>query len=299
MAQPTYIGRFAPSPTGPLHLGSLTGALASYLDAKANNGVWLVRIEDLDPPREIPGSANAILHSLETHGLNWDREILYQSDRHHAYREILDKLTQRKLTFYCSCSRRELREAGNTIYPGTCRKKQLTSSENAALRLRINNQHITIEDLFQGPLSWELEDQVGDFIILRRDGLFAYQLAVVVDDIHQGVTHVVRGTDLLDSTPKQAYLYSLLDKNCPQFGHFPVIVDEFNNKLSKQAKAQALNNSDWRRNLLNALAALGQKLPPTLSQESPLHILKWAVEHWSRNLVSKRTYIKQSNLPNL
>ena len=210
----SYIGRFAPSPTGPLHLGSLFTALASYLDARANHGRWLVRMEDIDPPREIPGAADTILRQLENHGLHWDDSVLYQSQRLRAYQQAVADLVDKQLVYYCQCTRARLRSL-NGIYDGHCRsQKLLTADSNAtkssAIRILVPDLTITWADLIQGPCSENLAKSCGDFIVVRRDGLFAYQLAVSVDDGYQGITHIIRGDDLLDSTPRQIYLLGQL-----------------------------------------------------------------------------------------
>ena len=232
-----YIGRFAPSPTGLLHIGSLIGALASYLDAKANQGLWLVRMEDLDPPREMSGAASAILQSLEDHGLAWDGEVLWQSQRHDAYRQVIDDLLLANKAFYCTCSRSDLQE-NKGIYQGRCRGCITPpSAQDFAVRLQVGNKPIAFNDAIQGHFSQQLERDVGDVVLQRKDGFFAYQLAVVVDDAYQGINHVVRGADLLDSTPRQIHLQRILAYVTPQYTHFPVITNKHGTKLSKQTFA--------------------------------------------------------------
>src|SRR3954469_20414140 len=275
-----YTGRFAPSPTGPLHMGSLIAALASWLDARAAGGRWLVRMEDLDRPRVLPGADDAILDALSRLGLQWDGEVVYQSKRHDLYRRALERL--RPDTYWCSCSRREIADSslglatdGAPIYPGTCRHG--TKGDRRALRLRTNAETIIFEDRVQGRQEQVLERAVGDFVLYRADGLFAYQLAVVVDDADQGVTDVVRGADLLDSTPRQIYLQRLLGMPTPRYLHVPVAVDAGGEKLSKQTGAQAVDAS--MATLRNALRFLRQPEAASLGE---------AVRNWTPALISSR-----------
>ena len=220
-----YVGRFAPSPTGPLHFGSLVAAVASYLQARVQGGRWLLRVEDIDPPREQPGASDDIIKALDRHGFEWDGGVHFQSASDEAHRTALDSLVERELAYRCRCSRRELLDAKRgslgAIYPGTCR----TGCEpgDAAIRLLTNDSEIVFEDALQGRISQRLESQSGDFVIRRRDGLIAYHLAVVVDDEIQGVTEIVRGIDLMDSTPRQICLQQLLGYRTPQYVHVPVI----------------------------------------------------------------------------
>jgi len=238
-----YIGRFAPSPTGPLHIGSLVAAVASWLDARAAGGRWLVRIEDLDRPRCVPGAAEEILRSLERLGLGWDGEVVHQSTRQNLYRDALQRLQGH--TYWCNCTRREVADSslglaadGAHIYPGTCRAAGLATGR--ALRLRTDGAEIGFTDRVQGRQSQVLERDVGDFVLYRADGLYAYQLAVVVDDAAQGVTDVVRGADLLDSTPRQIALQRLLGLPAPRYLHVPAAVNAAGAKLSKQTGAAAI-----------------------------------------------------------
>lgn len=237
-----YIGRFAPSPTGPLHLGSLVAAVGSYLHARAHNGQWLVRMEDVDEPRTVRGAADGILCTLEAHALHWDGPILYQSTRKDAYQAALDTLKQSGQAFPCACSRRNLIDGA---YPGTCRNG-LPPGKTAR--------------------SWRFSG-AGDFILLRADGCFSYQLAVVVDDAHQGITDVVRGEDLLDSTPGQIALQKALSLPTPRYAHLPIVRNERGNKLSKQTHAPALDSSRAPQNLQTALAFLGLNVPPTVPRD--------------------------------
>lgn len=275
-----YIGRFAPSPTGPLHAGSLIAGLASYLDAKANEGIWYVRMEDLDPPRESPQAASEILLTLETLGLNWDGEVLYQSQRQTAYQEALDFLTDKNLCFACDCSRQQIQAAGG-IYPGTCRNRTLSADTIQAVRCRVKPIRINFQDKFQGEQSQLLNKDVGDFVIKRKDDFFAYQLAVVVDDAFQNITHIIRGTDLLDSSCRQIYLQTLLDYPTPVYGHLPVIVNHLGQKLSKQRFATPVDASVPQKLLITGLNYLRQDLDPDLVACAKEDILQWAIEHWN------------------
>ncbi len=285
-----YRGRFAPSPSGPLHFGSLTSALASYLDAKANNGEWLVRIEDIDPPREVEGSDKLILDSLVAHGMQWDKDILYQSSRSQAYEEALIQLASGALIFYCSCTNKLLKKyrekssvgesiLANGVYPGICREHSRYQSE-CSLRLKISNQIFLFHDAVYGLISQDLNTEVGDFILKRRDGLYAYQLAVVIDDIYQGITDIVRGVDLLDSTPRQLYLYQCLNAQAPNYKHLPLALLPDGKKLSKQTGAKALDNAKAAQNIFAALQFLGQAPPDELLSESVENLIKWGVKHW-------------------
>ena len=274
-----YTGRFAPSPTGPLHMGSLVAALASWLDARAAGGRWLVRMEDLDRPRVMPGAADAILDGLARLGLNWDGEVVYQSQRDDLYRAALERIETH--TYWCGCSRREIADSslglavdGAPIYPGTCRAA--TSGTRRALRVRVSDT-IAFDDRLQGRQVQALERDIGDFVLYRADGLFAYQLAVVVDDAEQGITDVVRGADLLDSTPRQIYLQRLLDLPTPRYLHVPVAVDARGEKLSKQTGAQPIQPS--MTTIRCALRFLGQPEATSLDE---------AVRNWNPALISRR-----------
>ncbi len=281
-----YIGRFAPSPTGPLHFGSLTAALASYLDARANQGKWLVRVEDLDPPREPPGSAELILQQLQDLGMSWDDEVLYQSSRLDAYEEVLNQLRDEGRCYPCDCTRPQIREMG-LVYNGACRERATNVKKPFALRIRTDSREIAFEDEIQGRLAQKLEADVGDFVIRRKDGLFAYQLAVVVDDEFQDITHVVRGWDLLDSTPRQIYLQKLLNYRTPRYMHIPVIVDETGQKLSKQAFAPSIQTDRASEAIFSALTFLGQTPATEIAKESPVVQLEWAISNWDSHAVAK------------
>jgi glutamyl-Q tRNA(Asp) synthetase len=255
-----YVGRFAPSPTGPLHFGSLVAALASYMEARSAKGKWLVRMEDLDKPREQPGAADAILRSLEALGLHWDGAVEYQSRRLGLYRDALSKLKPH--TYPCGCARSEISDSalaidGARVYGGTCRAGLAAGKTARALRIRAHGE-IRFSDRVQGPRTQLLERDVGDFVLWRSDGQFAYQLAVVVDDAAQGVTHVVRGADLLDSTGRQIFLQQRLGYPTPRYLHVPVAVNEAGQKLSKQTGAPAVDATKPGEALERAFAFLGQ-----------------------------------------
>jgi glutamyl-Q tRNA(Asp) synthetase len=289
------IGRFAPSPTGPLHFGSLLAALASYLEAKKSQGKWLVRMEDLDKPREMKGAAEDILRTLEAYGLYWDGEIVYQSKRNDLYQSALNQLNVDKRTYACICSRKEIQDSAinsqigieGIIYPGTCREKHITKTPHA-IRVKTLDQNISFEDMIQGHITQNLAKQIGDFVIKRADGLFAYQLSVVVDDYLQGITHIVRGADLLDSSTRQIYLQDLLGYQHIQYAHIPAALNQQGEKLSKQTLAQAILAKDASKNLYQALCFLGQRPPADLSAEKTEQILNWAMDNWNINKVPKQ-----------
>ncbi len=274
-----YTGRFAPSPTGPLHFGSLVAALASFCDAHAADGKWLLRMEDIDTPREMPGAADLILRQLEAYGLEWDGEVLFQHTRHEAYREALQELQSRGEIFWCRCSRAELTRGNNSLYPGNCRHF-LSPRDDAAVRVRVPAGRATFTDRIFGPQTETVEEIVGDFVIQRRDGLFAYQLAVVVDDAMQGITDVVRGADLLSNTARQIVLQGLLKLETPRYMHLPLVLHADGSKLSKQTFAPAIPLPADGSLLWQALDFLHQQPPVALKQE-PLHeIVRWGVENW-------------------
>ena len=276
------VGRFAPSPTGPLHFGSLTLALASYLSVKAKGGQWLVRMEDLDPPREQPGAKQLILEQLSAHGLKSDLPVTYQSERLEHYHSALDALRQRSLIYPCDCPRKRLPRH----YPGFCRSRSESDPtlETYALRYKIQRDQITHVDAHLGERTWRLGRNLGDFIVQRRDRLIAYQLAVVHDDIEQGVTEVVRGSDLIDSTPYQLELYQALNHVPPMFWHFPVVLGNDGAKLSKQTAAQSVDVGTPADNLKRALRFLGQSSPDSKETNT---ILQSAVTAWQPALVPK------------
>lgn len=290
-----YRGRFAPSPTGPLHFGSLVAALASWLDARASGGEWLVRIEDLDRPRTQPGAADTILRTLESLGLEWDGEVLYQGRRGEHYQAALESLRQAGMIYPCACTRTEISDSalqrapdGAPVYPGTCRQG-LAGRGARALRVRTDSVPIGFHDRIQGRISQVLEREIGDFVLWRADGLHAYQLAVVVDDCAQGVTDVVRGADLLDSTARQIHLQRLLGYPVPRYAHVPVALDDEGRKLSKQTGAPAIDPAGGASTLAPALAFLGFQPPPDLVQAAdPGELLRWACGEWSPDRIPRR-----------
>jgi glutamyl-Q tRNA(Asp) synthetase len=277
-----YIGRFAPSPSGPLHFGSLAAAVASYLQARSNSGRWLLRIEDIDPPREQPGASTEIIQALDHYGFEWDGEILYQSENAAAHEAALDSLMSRNLAYRCQCSRSDLadapRGAMGIIYPGTCRNG--CGPGEAAVRLLTNKTEISFEDILQKRFSQHLETESGDFVIRRRDGLIAYHLAVVVDDEIQGVTEIVRGIDLLDSTPRHIWLQRQLGYSTPAYVHIPVITHVDGVKLSKLTGAPPIPLRSAGTTLCASLAALFQEPPAELSTAPLSEIWTWAFENW-------------------
>lgn len=287
-----YRGRFAPSPTGPLHLGSIVAALASFLDARAAEGVWLVRMEDLDPPREMQGAADHILRTLEQLHLWWDEDVVYQSNREEAYRAALETLQSQQLVYACRCSRSEL--AAAAIYPGTCRDRCLTRLNDTALRCCVPRQEFRFSDRIQGDYSQQLARDVGDFILLRKEGFFAYQLAVVVDDGWQGVTDIVRGCDLLDSTPRQLWLQQRLGLPEPRYAHAPLIINAQGQKLGKQQRSPAIDGVNAAAVLMAALGLLNQHPEPALQYEhDPQVVLQWAIQHWQpERLMNTRDVIE-------
>ena len=313
-----YRGRFAPSPTGPLHFGSLAAAVGSYLDAKHHHGTWLVRMEDLDMPRCVPGAADDILRTLEAFGLHWDGEVIYQSRRNLAYEAALRELQAGGAVYPCCCTRKEIADSAlhgidGPVYPGTCRNGVPAGREGRAWRVRTNypflppcrgkarmvvEQHVItastpsptlplqgggaveFDDALQRHVVQHLASEIGDFVVKRADGLFAYQLAVVVDDAFQNITHVVRGADLLLSTPRQIYLQQLLGFAAPAYMHLPIAVNAQGEKLSKQTLAPAISADDVIATLIAVLEFLRQQPPAELRQGRVEEVLGWAVENW-------------------
>lgn len=290
----SYIGRFAPTPSGHLHFGSLVAALASYLDARAVGGRWLVRMEDLDPPREEPGAQAAILKALESYGFEWDGEMVRQSERHAAYAEVLNRLFNQGLAYACTCSRKQL-EPYHGIYPGLCRNAG-HGQEDAAIRLRVPELEYRFTDRVQGEFRQHLGRDVGDFVIRRRDGLYAYQLAVVLDDAWQGVTDIVRGADLLDSTPRQLYLQELLGLPQPRYLHVPLITQPDGHKLGKSYRSPPLAADQATPLLLRALRALGQKTDSEMLHASPREVLSWGIEHWDALLIPRTLSVPEAQI---
>lgn len=281
-----YIGRFAPSPTGPLHFGSLVAAVASYCEAKTHHGKWLLRMEDLDKPREVKGAANTILKQLVAFGFEWDDAIVYQSQRSELYAEALALLKNQQLVYPCTCTRKEIADSSThigiegAVYPGTCLSHALKENTAMAWRMKTPNQALCFNDAVQGKVCQNLHQDIGDFILKRADGLFAYQLAVVVDDAAQGITHIVRGADLLDSTPRQIYLQQMLHYQTPHYAHLPVACNAAGEKLSKQTLAAPINTENAAYHLFQSLQFLGQSPPSSLQFETHQNIWQWAISHW-------------------
>jgi glutamyl-Q tRNA(Asp) synthetase len=292
-----YIGRFAPSPTGPLHFGSLLAAVASYLEARTRQGQWLVRMEDLDKPREVAGAAAHILNTLEKFGFEWDGPVMYQSCRDLAYEDALATLKEQQIVYPCTCSRKEIAEVSlhtgidGAIYPGTCLNHSVKPNHAIAWRVKTEDKVISFHDAVQGDTQQNLSHDIGDFVLKRADGLFAYQLAVVVDDAEQGITDIVRGADLLNSTPRQIFLQQLLHFHQPSYLHIPVATNNERQKLSKQTLALALNASDTVNQLWDALHFLNQAPPVSLKSEKLDACWTWAFTHWDAKKIPKKKSI--------
>lgn len=290
----SYIGRFAPSPTGPLHAGSLVAALASYLDARAHQGRWLIRIDDIDETRTVPGADQDIIHTLAAFGMQSDEKIIRQSHRKSRYEEAFNALGN--AVYACACSRKEIADSrvsvssdGAAIYPGTCRSGLPEGRSARAWRLRVPDvgdalDIIEFNDRWQGPMRAALSASVGDFVLRRADGFWAYQLAVVIDDADQEITHVVRGADLLDSTARQIYLQQLLQKKTPRYLHVPVITNELGEKLSKQTGAVSLDISQPITTLMTAANALALNIEAA-SINSVQSFFDAAVPAWARRFI--------------
>lgn len=292
-----YRGRFAPSPTGPLHFGSLVTALASYLEARCHHGAWLVRIEDLDPLRESREAVDRILNSLEAHRLHSDETIRYQSKRGDSYRAAIERLLANGQAYPCACSRKDLQarqgrhteacQARNPIPPGT----------PYAVRFALKDAVASWDDQLLGTQTLHVRANIDDPVILRKEGFFAYQLAVVLDDIDQGINHIVRGSDLLDTTGQQQQVYQAFNAECPHWLHIPVILNEAGQKLSKQTHAPALDDSRPADNLVRALAALGQCPPAELATATPETVLAWGQDHWQRQRIPRQPHREGEALP--
>lgn len=284
------VGRFAPSPTGPLHLGSLVAAVASYCDAKAQGGKWLVRMEDVDTSREVQGAAQHILGTLEAYGFAWDGEVLFQSQRGDIYQHALNQLITQGDVYPCTCSRKEIADSSTSIgiegaiYPGTCREQLSHPDRTPAWRIKVDEQTIQFNDRALGHMQHHLARDIGDFVLKRADGLFTYQLAVVVDDQLQGVTDVVRGADLLNSTTRQIHLQQTLGFSTPRYLHIPVVTNADGEKLSKQTLAEAVSQEKTSETLFQALSFLNtffnQPVPSQLKQSPMPDIWQWAISHW-------------------
>ncbi len=287
------VGRVAPSPSGPLHVGSMVAALGSCQSARAPGGRWLLRIEDVDAPRTVPGAADGILRTLEHFGFEWDGPVVWQSRRTDAYRAAFEQLRAAGRVFACACTRKEIADSalardGTRRYPGTCRDGLPLGRGARAWRLRVEPGVVSFDDAVQGRIDEDVAADVGDFVLLRADGLFAYQLAVVVDDAEAGITEIVRGADLLDSTARQILLQRLLGHPTPAYAHLPVASNAAGEKLSKQTLARAVEGSDPARVLVDALDFLGQQPPPGLAAAGLAAVWAWARQHWSMARVPRR-----------
>ncbi len=294
---PGYRGRFAPSPSGPLHFGSLVAATASYLQALSNDGEWLLRVEDLDPPREVPGATELIIDSLRAHAFQWHGPIHHQSTHLAEYHAIVEQLLTAGLAYRCRCTRDEVRRTATAIgktgpvYRGTCRELDHAAAAEIpdAVRLRTGNSTVKFNDILQGEISCQVAESIGDFIIRRKDGLIAYNLAVVIDDAREGITEVVRGCDLLDVTPAQIELQHALELPVPAYMHVPVVINKHGQKLSKQTGAMPIDDQQPGKNLFAALRFLDQEPPDGLNNETPEMIWAWAQKHWRpHKLVAKQ-----------
>ncbi|UCH48754.1 MAG: tRNA glutamyl-Q(34) synthetase GluQRS [Betaproteobacteria bacterium] len=283
-----YRGRFAPTPSGPLHFGSMIAAIGSFCDARASGGSWLVRIDDIDTPRVVPGVADDILRTLEAFTLEWDGRAVYESQNRDAFHGALHSLRTAGHVFACSCSRREISEAGvagpeGRVYPGTCRHGLRPGGSVRSLRLRVEEESATgFADALQGPISQDLSAEVGDFVVYRSDSIFSYHLACVVGDAHQSITHVVRGADLIGSTPRQIYLQRLLNLPTPCYLHLPVATNSHGEKLSKQTRATPVDPARAGQTIYAVLAFLGQQPPAELANWSARDAMEWAVNSWRR-----------------
>ena len=297
-----YIGRYAPSPTGPLHFGSLIAAVASYCDAKSQAGKWLLRIEDLDKPREVKGATDVILRQLARFGFEWDDDIIFQSQRTQYYAEALEQLKKLDLVYPCTCTRKEIADSSNImgveglVYPNSCLQQPTKSNEPAAYRIKTNADCVCFHDVIQGEICQNLSTDIGDFVLKRADGLFAYQLAVVVDDAASGITHIVRGCDLLNSTPRQIYLQKLLGLKPPIYAHLPVATNAGGEKLSKQTKAESIDMYVEGKALFRALTFLGQQPPAETHRMQPQEIWGWAIANWRLNKIPHQKCIFYNNV---
>ena len=300
--KPVYRGRFAPSPTGPLHFGSLVCAVGSYLQARSQSGQWLLRIEDVDKAREQPGAADAILRTLEAFGLLWDETVSYQSLRLSLYQTTMEQLQALEATYPCGCSRKDIQSRLNQSslnneqaeqYPGTCRAGLPPSKQARAIRVKTEPGELSFIDNVQGHFAQDLARDVGDFVLKRADGFYAYQLAVVIDDAAQGITEVVRGADLLDNTPRQIFLQRLLNHPTPDYLHLPIATDDAGAKLSKQTFAAPIDDRDPVPALRQALHFLGHKPPMDADLGD---IWRWAIEHWETAAIPRLREIPISSI---
>jgi glutamyl-Q tRNA(Asp) synthetase len=290
---PEIVGRFAPSPTGPLHFGSLVAAVGSYLESKSRGGLWLLRIDDLDRERCSQEAADSILRTLEAYGLSWDGEVMYQGARGDAYAYAVKELVGLELTYPCGCSRKEIADSslqpeGGAIYPGNCRAGLPDGKSERVLRIDVSGAVIEFADAVQGDISTDLENETGDFVIRRAEGYAAYHLACVVDDAEQGVTEIVRGADLIDSTPRQIFLQQLLGLPQPRYAHLPIAVDQRGDKLSKQTLAPALDPHAPVAPLILALRFLGQDVPKEAEGGDVADLWRWALANWRADRIPRR-----------
>lgn len=288
MTENAYRGRFAPSPTGPLHFGSLITALASYLEARTHNGAWLIRIEDLDPLREPPEATKQILDSLQAHFLTSPEPPRLQSDRHAAYDQAIRQLLDSQHAYYCTCSRKQLKASGGR-HSNNCRNRRRPPDGDYAIRFALETETAVWQDQLLGEQRQTVRAEIDDPVLRRKEGFYAYQLAVVVDDIDQHISHVVRGSDLLPLTARQQQIFRALGNEPPAWLHIPVILNSEGQKLSKQTHAPAIDNQQPGTNLLRALRALGQHPPSGLGGGSPLQVLDWALENWQPGRIPRQS----------
>ncbi|UQB41368.1 tRNA glutamyl-Q(34) synthetase GluQRS [Thiomicrospira microaerophila] len=285
---PGYVGRFAPTPSGPLHFGSLIAASASFLDAKSHRGQWLVRVDDIDTPRVVPGASNQILEQLVDYGFEWDGEVVYQSDRLQSYHAALDLLRSKHLTYACSCSRKQvLQRCNTTVYDGFCRQKNQRFTAQNSERFKLSDACLMFVDIFQGQQQLDTKAELGDFILKRSDGFFAYHLVCAVDDLNQGVTHVIRGYDLIQSTFAQIELTKALSGVTLQYGHHPLVFNPQKIKYSKSANSPPITKQNLKENLILMLKFLNQSPPDDLAAAEVGEIWQWAIQHWQRDKVAR------------
>ena len=289
-----YVGRFAPSPTGPLHIGSLTTAVASYLHAKKVNGEWLLRIDNIDQPREKPGAADSIRKTLNAFQLEWDRDVYYQSSEMKKYHDVAEKLVTLERAFRCSCTRKQLQKTGKSSvlgirYPGECRTRK-KHHKPTSIRVLVESEELAFIDALQGQKIINLSHLIGDYMIIRSDKLPSYNLSTVLDDFSQGVTHIVRGIDLLDLTSIHIHLQRILGMQTPNYLHLPIVVNANGQKLSKQTGAPPIINSDAKKTALIILSYLGLQVPNELIGSVPSELWAWAIPNWiPNNLANQRT----------
>lgn len=296
MTKKTYRGRFAPTPSGPLHLGSLFTALASWLDARSQQGIWLIRMDDLDAPRCMPGAADTILAQLDQHGLCWDEAPRYQSKHVGDYLAALAELQEQQLLYRCSCTRMELQAESlkgpdGPVYTGRCQLQPRHPERMTALRFRVPPGTLLLDDEWQGEQRREVLNEIGDFVLQRSDGIVGYQLACVIDEAAQGITQVIRGSDLLGSSFRQRLLQTALGYQVPHYCHLPVLGDGSGRKLSKQNHAPAITAAEAPQNLWHCLRLLNQDPPAALAHEAPSVILQWAAREWRPQNISKAPFI--------